>query len=270
VDGYVVYADGAELRALGTGARSVDLGAFKASDKRKFQVAARDAAGNQGAKTYQLVIVPSLSGQTLAKAKRQLSARGLKLGKITRIRSSKVPAGRIIKSGRSGVLPTGTKIGLTLSLGRGGTSSSGSAGAGGSGGRGSTGGTSAGGNAPSGSVTPPSPSVSPPSAGLTPPSLEPSTPPAAPEIVPAAEGEGDGRPMLSVIPTSSSSDGGLRRIIGLLLLSAAFATAFLAWWRLQRLPAWRALESEPTEIVFWDQRLTRLALATVRRVANRL
>jgi hypothetical protein len=75
--------------------------------------------------------------------------------------------------------------------------------------------------------------------------------------------------MVSVAPTSSSTNGNLRRALGLALLSAAFMAALLAWWRLRRLPAWRSPAAEPTEIVFWDQRLTRLALATVRRVAGR-
>jgi hypothetical protein len=263
VDGYVVYANGTELRALGAGARSVDIGAFKVSDKRKFQVAARDAAGNLGAKTHQLVIVPNLRGATLAKAKAKLAARGLKPGKIRRIRSTRVPAGRILKTGRSGVLPTGSKVALTVSIGGSGTGASGSTGGSGSGGRGSTGGTSAGGSAPSGSVTPPS-------AGVTPPSLVPSTPSAAPEVPAAGEAGQDARPTVSVAPTSSSSTNGkLRHALGLALLSAAFMAALLAWWRLRRLPAWQSPAAEPTEIVFWDQRLTRLALATVRRVAGR-
>jgi len=255
IAGYVVYGNGAELRALGSDARSVDLGAFKISDKRKFQVAAKDAAGNIGTKTHRLVIVPSLRGATLATAKSRLAARGLKPGKISRVRSSSVPAGRIIKAGRSGVTPTGAKVALTVSLGGSGTSTSGSTGGSGSGGRGSTGGTSAGGSAPSG--------------GLTPPSLVPSTPPAAPEV-PAAEASGQGeQPRVSVTPASSSTNDKLRRALGLALLSAAFMAALLAWWRLRRVPAWQSPAAEPSEIVFWDQRLTRLALATVRRVAGR-
>ena len=88
IAGYVLYASGTKLREVGSVTLSADVGPFKLSDARKFQVAATDAAGNAGAKTHQLVIVPQLRGVTLAKAKTQLAARGLKPGKITRIRQS--------------------------------------------------------------------------------------------------------------------------------------------------------------------------------------
>ena len=274
IAGYVLYASGTKLREVGSVALSADVGPFKRSDARKFQVAAADAAGNTGAKTHQLVIVPQLSGVTLAKAKAQLAARGLKLGKITRIRSARVPAGRIIKPSRSGVLPTGSKIGLTLSLGLGGTSSSGSTGGSGSGVRGGTGGGGGAPAAPSGGGSPAAPSSpplpTPPS--VAPPVLTPIPPqapaPAAPAAPEAAEETAED-PALAVEPTSSSGGSGFRRAFGLVLLSSAFLAALGAWWRLQRLPAWRASGAESGEIVFWDQRIARAAVATIRRITGR-
>jgi hypothetical protein len=53
------------------------------------------------------------------------------------------------------------------------------------------------------------------------------------------------------------------------LLSSAFLAALGAWWRLQRLPAWRASAPESGEIVFWDQRIARVTLATIRRLTGR-
>jgi hypothetical protein len=276
IAGYVLYASGTKLREVGSVALSAEVGLFKRSDARRFQVAAVDAVGNIGPKTHELVIVPQLSGVTLAKAKAKLTARGLKLGKITRIRSAKVPAGSIIKPGRSGVIPTGSKIALTVSLGRGGASSTGSAGGSGSGGRGGTGGTGGGGSAPAapssgGSPSAPSSAPLPTSPPLAPPLLTPTTPqppaPAAPEEAAGPE-EAEG-PALAVEPTSSSGGRSFRRAFGLVLLSSAFLAALGAWWRLQRLPAWRASAPESGEIVFWDQRIARVTLATIRRLTGR-
>jgi hypothetical protein len=272
IAGYVLYTNGAKLREVGSGALSADVGTFKLTDARRFQIAAADAVGNLGGKTHELVIVPKLRGLTLAKAKAQLAARELKLGKITRIRSARVPAGRIIKPGRSGVLPTGSKIGLTLSLGLGGTSSSGSTGGSGSGVRGGTGGGGGAPAAPSGGGSPAAPSIPPlpTSPSLAPPVLTPTAPqppaPAAP--APAAPEAAEG-PALAVEPTSSSGGSGFRRAFGLVLLSSAFLAVLGAWWRLQRLPAWHAGASDPGEIVFWDQRMTRAAVATIRRLTGR-
>jgi hypothetical protein len=276
IAGYVLYASGTKLREVGSVALSAEVGLFKRSDARRFQVAAADAVGNIGPKTHELVIVPQLSGVTLAKAKAKLTARGLKLGKITRIRSAKVPAGSIIKPGRSGVIPTGSKIALTVSLGRGGASSTGSTGGSGSGGRGGTGGTGGGGSAPAapnsgGSPSAPSSPPLPTSPPLAPPLLTPTVPespaPAAPEEAAGPE-EAEG-PALAVEPTSSSGGSGFRRDFGLVLLSSAFLAALGAWWRLQRLPALRASAPESGEIVFWDQRIARATLATIRRLSGR-
>jgi hypothetical protein len=278
IAGYVLYASGAKLREVGSATLSADIDRFELTDSRRFQVAATDGAGNLGGKTHELVIVPKLSGTTLPKAKAQLAARGLKLGKITRTRSATVPAGRIIRPSRSGVLPTGSRIGLTVSLGRGGTSSTGSTGGSGSGGRGGTGG-SGGSGAPtapsggSGSPTAPPPQPNPPS--ITPVSNPPTVAP--PVLVPSASpptsttpaSEEKAGPALAIEPTSSSGGSGLRKVFGLALLAGAFLAALGAWWRLRRLPAWRATASEPGEIVFWDQRLARGALATIRRLASR-
>jgi PASTA domain-containing protein len=264
IAGYVLYANGAKLRELGSAAASADVGLFKLSDDRRFQVAALDAARNIGAKTYELVIVPKLSGATLAKAKAKLVARGLKPGKISRVRSSRIPAGRVVKSGRSGVLSTGSKVALTVSLGRGGTSSSGSTGGGGSGGRGSTGGTGGASPAtPTGGNTPAAPTVPLPT-------LPPTLPTSAPDSPQAAGPDKAERPTLAIEPTSSSGGSGLRRAFGLALLSSALLAGAGAWWRLQRRPAWKATAPAPGEILFWDQRLARVALTSIRRITGRV
>ena len=82
VSAYLVYADGSLVKTVAGKARSVKLGAFKTIDKRAFQVAARDAAGNVGPRTHALLVVPALARLTVADAEQRLAARGLRMGKV--------------------------------------------------------------------------------------------------------------------------------------------------------------------------------------------
>ena len=79
---------------------------------------AYDAAGNAGALTYKLVVVPSVKNLTLAAAKALLVKRGLKLGAVKRIFSAAVVAGRVVSASKSGVLKAGTGVAVSVSLGR--------------------------------------------------------------------------------------------------------------------------------------------------------
>ncbi len=123
VDAYLVYANGSVVKTLAGSKRSANMGAFKTSDSRAFQLAARDAAGNVGPKTRALVIVPAVQKLTPAAAKARLTARGLRTGAVRYSYSATVGAGLVLSS-RSGVALKGAAIGLTVSRGpasRGGT-----------------------------------------------------------------------------------------------------------------------------------------------------
>jgi hypothetical protein len=260
IDGYLVYANGSVARTLDGSVLSVDLGLVSATDARRFQVAARDAAGNTGPKTYAIVLVPALKNVPLAKAKSRLAARGLKVGTIARARSSTTPAGRVIKTSRTGVVRTGTPVGLTVSLGSGGTSS-GSSGGGTTGSRGSASGT---GGTTSGNGTT-SPSSSPAPAAMP-------TTTSVPEAAPTASNDAgtEAPPAAAVTPASGEDDSGLRRALGLALAGGALiAAAGGGLWHLRRGRLWTRPSSADVEpILFWDERLARAAVAAVRRVAG--
>ena len=66
---------GALLQTLGASARSADVGPYRMSDRRRFQVAARDTAGNVGKKTQALVLVPKVAKLTVSNARARLEAR---------------------------------------------------------------------------------------------------------------------------------------------------------------------------------------------------
>jgi hypothetical protein len=266
IDAYLVYAKGTLVKTLSGAARSADMGLYKLSDKRSFRVAARDVAGNVGPKTAGLVIVPSVAKLTLTDAKARLVGRGLKSGTISYAFSASVPSGRVISAGRSGLVPLGTAVPLTVSRGvfrsatyfpvppattgsftnptpyspapssPGGTlraySSGGTA-------SGSNGGSSA------GSETPP---------------------PAGSAGVETANPE-------SFSGDSNDGVSGLRRFLGLALLGGAFATTggLALRARGRRIPARAALPGSLDEsLLFWDQRFARATAATVRRFTGRI
>ena len=97
VSAYRVYANGVLLKTVDGAARTAAMGALKLTDKRGFQVAAVDEAGNAGAKTKVLKIVPKLAMLKMTAAMKALKARGFKLGRISYKVSKSVPKGKVIK-----------------------------------------------------------------------------------------------------------------------------------------------------------------------------
>ena len=118
VSAYRVYANGVLLKTVDGAARTASLGALKLTDKRGFQVAAVDEAGNAGPKTRVLKIVPKLVRLTTTAALRALKARGFKPGRISYKASRSVPKGRVVKGSLRGLQPAGAKIGLVVSKGK--------------------------------------------------------------------------------------------------------------------------------------------------------
>ncbi|MGH3015577.1 MAG: PASTA domain-containing protein, partial [Gaiellaceae bacterium] len=118
VSAYRVLANGAVLKTVDGNALSTAMGTFKPGDTRSFQVAAVDEAGNASAKSYALRAVPKVTKLTLAAARKALTKRGFKVGKVTYKRSTTVPTGRAIAAGATGLRRVGTKITLTVSKGR--------------------------------------------------------------------------------------------------------------------------------------------------------
>ena len=270
VDAYLVYAKGSLVKTVGGSSRSADLGRFKTSDSRSFQVAARDAAGNVGAKTRSLVIVPALKKLTLGRAQARLTARGLRSGALRFVYSSSIAAGRIVTA-RAGVLFKGSAVALTVSKGPVGssytpppptTSSSGASGYGGSGTASTTGGSFVGttsGGSPTGGTTPSSSPTSRPSGG---------------SVTPAS-GTGGSATVGSVEPESftpgDDNPSGLRRLLGFTLLGGAFAAAGAVALRARRPRFPRSDEAAGVEpLLFWDQRLLHAVTTSVRRVTGRL
>ena len=260
VSAYLVYANGKVVRTLGASARSVDMGPFKSSDSRSLQVAARDSAGNVGAKTRTLVIVPSVANLLVSQAKTRLAGRGLRAGSVNYAYSATVRAGRVISS-RSGVVFKGAAIGLTVSRGPSARYSS-AIPTGTSGGRGS-GGTSYGGGGYVGTPTP-----SPFPAGSGP--LE--TGSGGGSLAPSESGDSGGvgevEPQ-SYTPADDDTTSPLRRLLGLALLGGAFVTAGAFALRARRLP--RPPQSGETvePLLFWDDRLVHAVTTSVRRFTGR-
>ena len=118
VSEYRIYANGAVVTTVGGSSHSAPMGRFRLTDKRTFQVAAVDGAGNVGALSVKLRIVPKLANLRLAAAKKALKQRGFKVGKITSKASSKVRKGHVIAGTAKGLKPVGSQIGLIVSKGR--------------------------------------------------------------------------------------------------------------------------------------------------------
>jgi hypothetical protein len=270
VDAYLVYANGSLVKTVGSSARSADLGRFKTSDARSFQVAARDAAGNIGAKTRSLVIVPALEKLTLGQAQARLTARGLRSGALRFVYSTRIAAGRIV-SASTGVLFKGSAVALTVSKGPVGssytpppptTSSGGGASGYGGYGTGTTGGSSFVGTTSgttSGGSTPPSSTTGGTGGG---------------SVTPAA-GTGGSETIGGVEPESftpgDDKTSGLRRLLGLTLLGGAFLAAGAVALRARRPRFPRGDETAGVEpLLFWDERVLHAVTASVRRVTGRL
>ena len=272
VDAYLVYAKGSLVKTVGGSARSADLGRFKKSDSRSFRVAARDAAGNTGAKTRALVIVPALKKLPLGRAQARLAARGLRSGALRFVYSSKIAAGRIV-SAPTGVRFKGSAVALTVSKGPVGSSdtpppprtssgggTSGYGGYGSSGTGSTTGGSFAGttsGGSSSGGSTPTSSTT-----GGTGGSVAPTAGTGGSETIGGVEPQ-------SFTPGDDNASG-LRRLLGFTLLGGAFLSAGAVALRARRPRFPRNDETKGVEpLLFWDQRLLHAVTASVRRVTER-
>jgi hypothetical protein len=235
---YRIYANNTQVKTVDGSQRSVGMGKFKLTDKRSFQVAAVDAAGNLGPKSGALKIVPKVAKLTLAAAKSALKKRGFKVGKVT-YKTSSVPKGKVIKGGASGLRPAGSKVALSVSKGKGGSSR------------------------PATTTPPPTKPTS------TPPPSTPSTPgttpvpPPAPTVTtttPATTTEEPPEPRRGrVLPFAGPRITGLsdlRQELGFGLLAAAFSIAVAAGLRARRRSA-PVAPGDPDQLLLWDQRIIR-------------
>ncbi len=234
VSAYRVYANGALVKTVDGSARTAPMGKFKLTDKRSFQVAAVDEAGNVGPKTGSLKVVPKVAKLTLAAAKKALKKRGFKTGKIKYKTSSSVPKGKVIAGAVSGLRPAGSKIGLNVSKGKSASSR------------------------PVPSTTPttpttPTPTPAPvPASTPPPPTTTPATPPATTTVEESTEHQ-RGR----VLPFAGPRIVGLsdlRRELGIGLLAAAFSIAIAAGLRARR-PAETDAPAAGDQMLLWDQRI---------------
>lgn len=250
VSAYRVYANGAVVKTLGGSAHSTAMGAFRTSDARGFQVAAVDEAGNVGAKSVTLKIVPKVKGLQLASAKSALTKRGLVVGQITYRRSSTVAAGKVISAGASGLRKKGTKVSLTVSSG-----------------------TPASTPPDNGSATPYTPRVTPPPPGpyptSTPPGPAPST--GAPQPDDGTSTPGTSLDPIDPAQRASAEPSVLRRFLGYALVPFALVAALGTGLHLRRarVGAAGAVVAGTEPIVLWDVRLLRLVTNTARRLARR-
>ena len=247
ISAYRVLANGAVLKTVAGSVRSTAMGTFKPADTRSFQVAAVDEAGNVSGKSYALRAVPKVTKLTLAAAKKALTKRGFKVGKVT-YRRSAIPKGKAIGAGATGLRRVGTKIPLAISKGR--ASSR----------RPVTGATAA--------VPPAAPPLSPaPATPVVPPPA--ATPPAAPapEGEGEAEGSGGGPFSLPFDRVRATSLGELRRELGFGLLVAAFSVGFAALLRARR-PLGQVADGADQELL-WDARLVRSVGRLLRRLTGR-
>jgi hypothetical protein len=262
VGAYLVYANGHVVKTLPGSQRSVDMGRFKSSDSRSFQVAARDSAGNVGAKTRTLVIVPNLAKLLVTEAKTRLAGRGLRAGAMSYAYSTTVGAGRVI-SARSGVAFKGAAVALKVSRGPVGRTGN-AIPTGTSGGTGS-GGTYYGGSVYGGTPTPyPSPSGS----GTL------QTGSGDGSQAPSESGESadvGGVEPQSFTPADDDATSPLRRLVGLALLGGAFVVAGAVALRARRPNLPRPVQSGAMDepLLFWDERLLHAVTASVRRFTGR-
>jgi hypothetical protein len=262
VGAYLVYVNGNLVKTVGATARSAGMGKYRATDTRSFRVAARDTAGNIGAKTRTLVLVPKVKKLTLAGATASLTARGLKRGALSYSYSDSIASGRVIRGMISGLVAKGTAVGLRIS--RGGEP-----------------------RTPTPFTPPPTYGGTPPPSIYTPPSLPTGTgaPPTYPPpttapspTTPSPEANGSASPSPdpeTVEPESFSPDdeeaSGLRRLLGLSLLGGAFLAAGAMALRARRPRVKPSVQNDaPVEpLLFWDQRLLQTVTSTVRRLTGR-
>jgi hypothetical protein len=266
VAAYLVYANRSLVKTLGGSARSVDMGPFKTSDARVFQVAARDAAGHVGPKTRGLVIVPGLANLTVAKATARLTDRGLRVGEVSYRYSKTIASGLVIRAG-SVIALRNAAVPLKVSRGRAPERPS----------------PSSGGDdppdtpsyyyVPTPSSGSPTPGVIVPGGEVSPPAPVPTAGETAGDDVSADDtGSGETAESDEVVPSSfspSDDSSPLRRGLGLALLGGAFLAAGGAAVSAAR-PRTRGRSSNTLEpLVFWDERLLNTVSQTVRRLTGR-
>ena len=248
VSAYRVYANGVLVKTVDGAARTASMGLLKLTDKRGFQVAAVDEAGNAGPKTRVLKIVPKLARLKVTAATKALKARGFRPGRISYKASKSVPKGEVVKGSLRGLQPKGAKIGLVVSKGRP--------------------------EASRASVTPVPPAspgtTTPPPGSFVPPSgpvaYVPAPAPApAPETTPPTtteealtHGQIPPQPRRAVLEE-------LRQELGFGLLVAAFSVAIGSGLRARRSNL--ASGDQPgSDELFWDARLLRSVSRALRRL----
>ena len=254
VSAYRVYANGRVVKTVGASARSAPIGTLRTSDARGFQIAAVDEAGNVGAKSVTLKMIPQVEGLELISAESALTRRGFEVGKVSYRRSSEVAAGKVTAAGASGLREKGTKISLVVSMGAAISPPTGDS-------------DSAAGTGGTFDTVPPAPGpyTYPASTPTDPASgVAPETPPSG---SPAQAGERD-----PVQPHQRASEepSDLRRFLGYaLLLALAVGLGAVLHVHRARATAAAAVVAGTEPIVLWDVRLVRLVTDTVRRLARR-
>ena len=236
VSAYRIYANGAVVKTVVGSIRTVAMGKLTLTDKRAYQVAAVDEAGNVGPKTVALKVVPKVAKLTLAAAKTSLKNRGFKVGKLSYKASSTVAKGKVIAAAVSGLKPAGTKIGLTVSKG-----------------------TSASRRPATAAVptVPPTPPSAPTTGTFVPPTPS-DTPSPTTTPSPTATDEESLEPkrgrVLPFVGVRAVGLSSLRQELGFGLLAAAFSIAVVAILRARRpFPAVRSSGGDP--MLLWDQRI---------------
>jgi hypothetical protein len=253
VDAYLVYVNGTVGQTVPGSQLSADMGAFSLSDKRSFQVAARDAAGNVSGKTSALVVIPKVAKLSLAKAKTALLKRGLKTGKISYVFSASVPKGSVVSARKSGLAIRGSAVPLAVSKGRAAHSNS--------------------------RDTTTAPLTSPPSTSPPPTYPPPTTPPPTNTPLPdtgqppepeATGGAGEAEPEPERFNATKVSSA--RRTAGLALLACLFLGAGAMALRARRrlIAPMAAAENLDGPILFWDERLLRSTASALRRAFGTL
>ena len=248
VSAYRVYANGVLVKTVDGAARKAPMGLLKLIDRRGFQVAAVDEAGNTGAKTKVLKIVPKLVKLKMTAAMKALKTRGFKVGRISYKVSKTVPKGKVVKGTLGGLRLAGTKIGLVVSKGKP--------------------------KARRASVTPippSSPGTTPPPSSFVPPAgpvaYVPAPAPApAPETTPTIESAEDAGVLSLNRPATQTSAGlkELRQELGFGLLVAAFSVAIGSGLRARRSNPGSG--DQPSDELFWDARLLRSVGRALRRL----
>ena len=114
---YALRVAGARTASYPATARQTIVNSVKAGDLRAFQIQAEDQAGNASVPSYALKVLPVVKKLTVRAAKAALVKRGFRQGKLTKKRSTTVPAGRVIRAAGPTVARVGTAVPLVVSTG---------------------------------------------------------------------------------------------------------------------------------------------------------